>query len=401
MQREKAYMGEMLGDYTFHEQMRYEGHRMVVACCDDAEPLAGEEALSVEEPLCFGGFFGAALLAVMLIQTEEGDARGIKCQTAEERELFYTRYEREVLRDDWGYLASEVSQLHDAHVQLAVSETALRQICPNIRLLDLFWHLVTGYMDRLTEEEFGRHIWECVEWEAPFSQWLLDAGRMESRRQQYLQTDWHDAVSVSMLEGSKDEGVTFFFEGEDANDILLRYFQWLCGMYESQMKSIPGAKITNADRNYILSQETDIGYLSDELDGLDPEVQASFKRWMEAWEAYLTARLKPEEEIHFWNKEVPEELREKLLDYLRLQEKQPAHYQALTSAVYALRQLGYVRYKLSVRSMRKWLSDHLSENYMLKNTSTQFDRAWKAHGRYTPEVQEQVDLLAEYGIKHL
>jgi Fe2+ transport system protein FeoA len=253
----------------------------------------------------------------------------------------------------------------------------------------------------ITEEEFGRHIWECVEWEAPFSQWLLNAGRMESRRQQYLQTDWHDAVSVSMLEGSKDEGVTFFFEGEDANDILSHYFQWLCGMYESQMKSIPGAKITNADRNYILSQETDIGYLSDELDGLDPEVQASFKRWMEAWEAYLTARLKPEEEIHFWNKEVPEEIREKLLDYLRLQEKQPAHYQALTSAVYALRQLGYVRYKLSVRSMRKWLSDYLSENYMLKNTSTQFDRAWKTHGRYTPEVQEQVDLLAEYGIKHL
>lgn len=381
----------LLSDHIFSPSMRYESHRFYVNRPGD------------EDAFVFGGILGAALAAVSLVDTDEGNARGLRLYTDDEKEEFFARYDREVLHDDWGYLDAEIDQLHDAYVQLAVADVPLSALYPHVRLLNLALDLMVSYMHRLVVEQYREHIWDLIPWTEPFAQWLWSASQVETRRQRYLQTDWTDVMEVVTLADKKEEPLApvFFFEGEGAQDIMSRYLEWLNMEYVAMVKEHPGAKITNADRSFILYQETDYGFLSDEIAALSPDDQASFRQWMTEWETFLTAQLKPQEEIRFWTKEVPENLREKLLEYLRLQEKQPAHYQALTSAVYALRQLGYIPYKLGLRSMRQWLSDHLSENYMLKNTASQFNRAWKEHGRYTPVVREQVDILTQYGIKKI
>ena len=69
----------------------------------------------------------------------------------------------------------------------------------------------------------------------------------------------------------------------------------------------------------------------------------------------------------------------------------------LTTAVYAMRQLGYIRRKCSDKDMRQWLSEHLKLNYSERNNASQFQRAMKEHGRFTPEVQDEVMLLESMG----
>lgn len=379
----------LLSDYIFNDCTRYEAHRLSIAYKEN------------DEPFLFGGFIGAALAVVSLVDTDEGNARGIRLYTDEEKEEFFARYDREVLHDDWGYLTAEIGQLHDAYVQLVVADVPLSALFPNVRLLNLALDLMMSYMHRLALEQYHEHIWDLIPWTEPFALWLWSASQVERGRQRYLQTDWSNLVEVISMGDNPEpkEGPLFVFVGEEAEDIMSRYLEWLNGEYVAMIKERPGAKITNADRRYILSQETDYGFLADDIAALSPDDQASFRQWMREWETFLTAQLCPQEEIHFWVKEVPEELRDKLLDYLRLQERQPAHYQALTSAIYALRQLGYIPYKLGLRSMRQYLSDHLSENYMLKNKASQFNRAWKEHGRYTLAVREQVAILAQYGIE--
>lgn len=378
----------LLSDHIFSLSMRYESHRFYVNRPGD------------EDAFLFGGILGAALMAAYLVDTDEGNARGLRLYTEDEKEEFFARYDREVLHDDWGYLTAEIDQLHDAYVQLVVADVPLSALCPNVRLLNLALDLMVSYMHRLVVEQYRAHIWDLIPWTGPFAQWLWSASLVERRRQRYLQTDWSDLVEVISMRDhpETEERPLFVFAGEEAEDIMSRYLEWLNGEYVAMIKAHPGAKITNADRRYILSQETDYGFLADDIAALSPDDQASFRQWMQEWETFLTSQLCPQEEIHFWTKEVPEELRDKLLDYLRLQERQPAHYQALTSAIYALRQLGYIPYKLGLRSMRQYLSDYLSENYMLKNTSSQFNRAWKEHGRYTLAVREQIAILAQYGI---
>lgn len=382
----------LFSDYIIASDLRYEAHSLIYTQPD-------------EPAIQFRGILAAAILGALIVDTDEGDARGVALDTPDQRNTFFQAYERETRRDNGGLLTTEVQALCEAYMEFTGSEDALARICRNDRLLDLAVGLTLEYMQRLVREEVEEHIYDLVPWKTPFAQWLFDAGYVETRRQHLLSIDWTDPASVYALseELTNPSPITpnplFVFEGEKAVDIMERYLQWLSDEYVAMKQEIPGAKITNADRRYILSQETDYGFLADDIATLLPDDQASFRQWMQEWETFLTSQLCPQEEIHFWVKEVPEELRDKLLDYLRLQERQPAHYQALTSAIYALRQLGYIPYKLGLRSMRQYLSDHLSENYMLKNTSSQFNRAWKEHGRYTPAVREQIAILAQYGIE--
>ena len=170
----------LLDNYTICPQTRYASHTLFYS------PENGD---SIE----LRGFLGAAFFAALIVDTDEGDARGIALDTSAERENFFLRYEREVRRDDWGYLAAEINQLRDNYVQIAVGATTLNDLCPNIRLLSLAMDLTEAYMRRLVLETFGGHIWDAVPWKMPFPQWLIDAARVETRRQRYLKTDWTDA----------------------------------------------------------------------------------------------------------------------------------------------------------------------------------------------------------------
>lgn len=78
-------------------------------------------------------------------------------------------------------------------------------------------------------------------------------------------------------------------------------------------------------------------------------------------------------------------------------EQHPAHFRDLTTAVYAMRQLGYIRRKCSDHDMRQWLSEHLKLDYTERNNASQFRRAMREHGRYTPEVRDEVLALETMG----
>lgn len=377
----------LLSDYIFSPAMRYEAHRLYVILADD------------EDEFVFGGFLGAALAAVLLVDTDEGNTRGICLYTDAEKEQFFARYDREVLRDDWGYLSAEINQLRDNYVQLVDGKRSLVELCPNKRLFSLAMELLVAYMHRLVLEPFGEHIWVPMPWKIPFAQWLIDAARVETRRQRLLQTDWTDVPTVIQLADMPDETEkpTFFFEGEKAADIMERYLLWLSDEYAAMKQEIPGAKITSADRKYIFSRETDWALLSDEIDQLDASEKQDWLQWQKEWTKFLTERLLPKKEIRFWADDVPEEVQEHLLYHLQLAEQHPAHFRDLTTAVYAMRQLGYIRRKCGDKDIRQWLSEHLKINYMERNNASQFRRAMKEHGRYTPEVRDEVIALEAMG----
>ena len=376
----------LLADYTFSTSLHYEAHTLVYT------PEAGD---SIE----LRGFLAAAILAALIVDTDEGDARGIALDTLGQRDDFFARYEREVLRDDWGYLAAEVNQLRDNYVQFATGENNLSDLCPNIRLLDLAMELAVAYMQHLVLESFCEHIWEVVPWKMPFAQWLIDAARVETRRQRFLKIDWTDAPMVIQLADLPDEteAPTFVFEGEKAADIMDRYLQWLSDEVVAMKQEIPGAKITSADRKYIFSQETDWAFLSDESGLFDASEQKQWNQWKREWTAFLTDRLLPKKELRFWANDVPEEVQAHLLYHLRLMEQHPAHFRDLTTAVYAMRQLGYIRRKCTDKDIRQWLSEHLSIDYTERNNASQFRRAMNEHGRYTPEVRDEVMALESMG----
>ena len=170
----------LLADYIINPHTRYEAHRLVYTPEN-------------EDPIEFGGFLAAAVFAALIVDTDEGDMREIALDTPEQREAFFLRYDKEVRRDDWGYLSAEVNQLRDNYVQIEVGTTTLNDLCPNARLLNLAMELTVAYMQRLVLAIFREHIWEVMPWKMPFPQWLIDAARVETRRQRYLKTDWTDA----------------------------------------------------------------------------------------------------------------------------------------------------------------------------------------------------------------
>ena len=381
----------LLSDYIIDARMRYEGHTLFYTPEND-------------ETIELRGILAAAILAALLVDTDEGNARGIALDTDEERADFFNRYKREVRRDDWGYLSAEVEQLRDNYVQFVTGEHRLNDLCPNVRLLDLAMDLTETYMQRLVLEIFGEHIWDAVPWRMPFAQWLIDAAHVETRRQRFLKTDWTDLQAVDQLANEQSRNPSpvtlhplFYFEGEKAADIMERYLQWLSDEYVAMKQELPGARITSADRKYIFSQETDWAFLSDETDQLEASEQQEWQRWQKEWSQFLSDRLLPQKEVRFWADDVPDQVQEHLLYHLQLMERHPNHFYDLTAAVYAMRQLGYIRRKCGDKDMRQWLSEHLQINYMERNNASQFQRAMKEHGRYTPEVQDERYLLESMG----
>lgn len=388
----------MFDNHIFSDTIRYEAHRLIYSPGD-------------EDPLELTGFLGAAMLIALLVGTDEGDARGITLDRIEQHDYLFDRYEREVLRDDWGHLAAEMEQLHDNQVQMTLSQIDLLDICPNMRLASLAQELTVVYMQHLVIEHFGEHIWEYCPWQAPFSLWLWEAAHAETQRQRFLQTDWTNPAAVdALLTITNNQSpitnnrspLTLPFPGEQAEDIMSRYLNWLSDEYVAIKREQPGAKITQADRNDILRRETKTPFSADEtaeMEQMDDAQKREWNGWMSAWQQFLEQRLRPEKEVRFWTAGVSEELQEHLLYYLRKQERHPAHFRDLTTYVYAMRQLGYIRRKLSDKQMRLWLSEHLSLDYTERNNAYQFQRAMKEHGRNTLEVMEAVCLLESVGIR--
>ena len=380
----------MLEDIVFSDQLRYEQHAFIY----DAP---SGTAFRLE------GVLGAALLCAKLVDTEEGNQRGIAIDTDAERDAWIARYEREVRRDDLGMLITEVPLLRNAYAQFADSPSTLYDFCPNIRLVDLAVDLMVYYMRHLVIETFREHIWEAVPWKAPFAAWLLEASRFETNRQRLLHMDWTNEASVAAIVEAEDDQIppTLFFESEAANDIMARYFKWLWTTYQSQAGEYPGTKIGQRDKTSLIEREADWTYLLPEMKDFTDSDHELWLQWMTDWQDFLTRQLKPDKQILFWTKEVTEEQQEQLLDYLKLQEREPMRYRCLTTSIYALRYLGYVRHACSPAQIRRWLTEHLHDDYTTKSAATQFSRAWNQLGRYTPAVQDELRQLASVGLTSL
>ena len=174
-------MCNMLEDYIISDSLRYSSHGL------EFRDMRLEGAL------------GAAMVSALLVGTEEGTKRGIAIATEAERRQWISRYEEEVLRDDWGLLFKELDMLHNAYVELAVDDLSLTDICPNIRLLDLALQLLETYMQHLVSEEAYAHVWEAYPWKSPFAEWLFEASQIETRRQRLLHVDWTDMPEVIAL----------------------------------------------------------------------------------------------------------------------------------------------------------------------------------------------------------
>ena len=173
----------LLSDYIINAHTRYEAHTLFYI------PENGD---SIE----LRGFLAAAIFAALIVDTNEGDARGIALDTDEQREAFFTRYEKEVRRDNGGLFSTEVQTLNEAYLEFTGDEEILVQICRNDRLFDLADGLMIEYMQRLVREQVGEQIYDLVPWTGPFAQWLLNAGYVETRRQHLLSIDWNDPAAV-------------------------------------------------------------------------------------------------------------------------------------------------------------------------------------------------------------
>lgn len=383
----------ILDNYIFSDTLRYESHRLLLVPSNN------------EEPLKIGGIFGAAFLAALLVDSDEGNNRNIHVDTDAEQTELFLRYEREVQRDDWGTLTAEIQLLSDAYINLATSNIALTDICPNSRLLDVAMTLIVNYMRYLVNESFHAHIWEVVPWSAPFPQWLLNAAYIETHRQRYLHTDWTDPVSVTALAETitKDQSTpTFIFENEAAEDIMTRYFQWLWPTYQAMLRETPGAQPKAVKhRNYVVDQETDWRFLQPELNELSADDKLLWAQWMLDWSTFITRQLKPQQPVRFWTEGVDEKRQAQLTQFLRIQEKEWDYYKCLAASVYALRQLGYVRRTCSVTDITRWLAEKLVNDYTEKNRRDQFRKAWNELGRYSEEVRHFVSILESYGVTRL
>ena len=381
----------MLEDYIIGDRLRYEDHYLKVA----------------QTEIEIGGVAGAALLSALIVDTEEGVRRDIAIDSDAERMAWIKKYEREVRREEWGLLGAEVELLNNAYIDLATSEVEWGDICPNVLLSDLALQLVTTYMHYLTVETFRNHIWEYEPWVEPFAQWLLNAAQAETRRQQFLHTNWTDPAQVNALfeqlqRDDQNNEPTFIFEGEDTEDIYKRYLTWVWTTYQAKVRELPGAQPRAAKhRNFVVEQETNWLFLKDEIDALPDDRQLLWAQWMVNWQKYITKHLKPEKPVLFWEKEVSVHQQKQLTQYLRIQEKEWDYFKCLSAAIYALRQLGYVRRACSVRDITRWMSEQLVEDYNKKNNHDQFLRAWKELGRYTPEVKEYVEKLEKVGITRM
>lgn len=378
----------MLEDYQINDNLHYENHYLKV----------------VDTDVQIGGVLGAALLCAMLVDTEEGKRREIAIDSEMEKGVWIVKYEREVRCDEWGLLNKEVQLLSEAYIGLATSEMELTDICPNIRILDLAQGLMVTYMRYLTRELYKDHIWDYKHWKEPFAVWLLEAARAETRRQRYKKMNWTDAALVTALAELPDteEEPTFIFEGESAADIQKRYLKWVWTQYQAMIREKPGAQPRAAKhRNYVAKQETDWLFLKDEIDTLKEEQQLLWAQWMVDWTKYVNRQLRPEKPVLFWEQAVSEQRQHQLIQFLRLQEKEWNHFQCLSAAIYALRQLGYIRRACKPADIVRWMREHLSKDYTTKNNRDQFVRAWNELSRYTDDVKHFVAVLEACGVNKL
>ncbi len=277
----------LLNDYIFSDTLRYDAHTLSYA--------------AEEQQMELTGMLAAAILAALLVDTAEGDARGIAVDGDAQREQFFLRYEREVRRENGGLFTTEVQSLCQNYMELTGSDDLLYTICGNDRLYDLAFGLLMDYMHRLVREQVRAQIYELVPWKGPFAQWLFDAGYIETRRQHLLSIDWSSPAEVyafaQQLENAdEDEPIqpTFVFDGLSAEEVLNGYWTWLWNTAQKEANLYPDAKVQLADiKQIILKKETDFDFLKPKMKDFSPAQISLFRKWMSLWKDFVEQKIAP------------------------------------------------------------------------------------------------------------
>jgi len=279
-------MKNLLADYIFSDSLRYEGHKLIYT------PQSGER-------IVLGGILGAVLLCVRLLNTEEQKERGFVLDEALEYDSFITRYDQEVISDDWGYIDAELEQLDLAYLDLFSNEQmTIETICPNKRQLSIAMDIVSTYMRRVSIELYKAHIYELVPWQMPFAQWLFNAAYAEPRRQRFLQMDWTDPALVhdlaSYMDSDTPDEPLVYFEAEEAADLLARYWDWLWDFAQKDAAIFPDANVRMAEyKESILHHETDWDFIKPEMKDFPQEQINLFRQWMNQWTAFVKEQIAP------------------------------------------------------------------------------------------------------------
>lgn len=278
----------LLDNHIIDAHTRYESHRLIYTPDN-------------QEPLEFGGFLAAAILAALIVDTDEGDARDLALDTPSEREQFFARYEREVRRDNGGLFITEVQALNEAYLEFTGAEETLVRLCRNDRLYDLAIGLMVEYMQRLVREVVCDQIYDLCPWTGPFAQWLFNAGPVETRRQKLLSIDWTDAAEVytlseeitnHQLQITNNTSPTFFFDGLSAEQVLNGYWKWLWESVQQQANMYPDAKQRLVEyKQDILENEINYDFLKPEMKNFTPEQLNLFRSWMNQWTDFVKRKI--------------------------------------------------------------------------------------------------------------
>ena len=280
-------MKRLLDDYIFNERLRYESHRLTY------QPENGA-------PVVLTGMMAAAVLYALLVNTEEGDARGVSISTPDYTDKFFNRYETELIQENGGEFQTEVQALSQTYIELIDdSDNILMHICRNERLYSLAYGLTIAYMQRLVVEQVGRAIYEVAPFHDPFAQWLYDAAFVETRRRQLLAVDWTDAEDVyaiaQMLAHTKQDDQpepTFYFDGLSADELLNAYFGWLWATVQQQTAVLPNANVQLAElQPEIIEQETNWDFIRPDVRKLSASNRQLFADWMTRWTEFIRSKL--------------------------------------------------------------------------------------------------------------
>ncbi len=278
-------MKRLLDDYRFSDTLRFEGHRLCYTVGD--------------EQYVVGGVLAAAMLSALLVDTAEGDERQIAIETPEQREEWFSRYEREVRREDGGLFENEVQSLAEAYANLSAVDDIYAMLGCKKRLVGLAFELTMEYMQRLVRELVHDQVYEACQWRSPFAQWLFDAGFVETWRQRLLAVDWEEPEDVyqfaeSLQKPEPEAKATFVFDGLSAEALMNAYFDWLWSGMQQEAALFPDDAVRLAElKPLILERETNDDFIWPELKELPQADINLYKKWMVQWKAFIEDKIAP------------------------------------------------------------------------------------------------------------
>lgn len=248
------------------------------------------------------GFATAAMVAVWMMGTEEGDKRGIgMLETREERAELMRHYEHETLREDGGLMLREVEALYwwlwrfEHH-----TDNAPQELPPlSMRQAEMWETLVQEYMCSKIET-WGKLVLQAednVDESDTYLDWLISQLCAYTRMRYMRKTQWLDYQQMESLwamleanEGWMGEGlyphevITHLPADVKAETLIARYFELREKEHAERIHRPTAAAWYEAEKQAL--SEANI------LEGFAPTQLQELADYHKQWLRYLSKRLK-------------------------------------------------------------------------------------------------------------